>query len=115
MPVDALQPGRVQADLAGLSWRPVFLINVPIGVVSLWCAGRFVPESRAPRSHRLDLRGAVVLVVALTLLIVPLVEGRQLGWPVWSWLCLVAVVPATAGVVRAQRGTVRAGGDPLVE
>ncbi|GAA4862344.1 MFS transporter [Saccharopolyspora rosea] len=105
----------VEADLAGLSWRPVFLINVPIGLVSLWCAGKFVPESRAPRSHRLDLRGAVVLAVALTLLIVPLVQGRQLGWPAWSWLCLVAVVPATAGFVRAQRATVRAGGDPLVD
>src|SRR5437016_194388 len=48
----------VQADIAGLSWRPVFLINVPIGIVTLWCAPRLVPESRGDQPHRPDLRVA---------------------------------------------------------
>ncbi|WP_028925235.1 DHA2 family efflux MFS transporter permease subunit [Pseudonocardia acaciae] len=105
----------VQADLAGLSWRPVFLINVPIGVLALYCARRFVPESRAEHARRLDLAGALVLASVLALLVVPLVQGRELGWPPWSVLCLLVVPVGGAGFVALQRRTARAGGEPLVD
>ncbi|MGY5123991.1 hypothetical protein [Streptomyces nigrescens] len=61
----------IAADLFGSSWRPVFWVNVPVGVVTLLLAARFVPESRAPRARRLDVPGAVVLTVALSLLVSP--------------------------------------------
>ena len=80
----------IAADLFGTSWRPVFWVNVPVGLLTLLLAGRFVPESRAPEARRLDLPGAVVLTVALSLLVVPLVEGRAYGWPLWAWLGLAA-------------------------
>ncbi|MBO0875295.1 MAG: MFS transporter, partial [Pseudonocardia sp.] len=105
----------VQADLAGLSWRPVFLINVPIGLAVLCCARRLIPESRSEHARRLDLVGAVVLAGVLALLVVPLVEGRELGWPAWSLVCLLAVLPSAAGFLALQRLTARAGNEPLVD
>ncbi len=104
----------IAADLFGSTWRPVFWVNVPIGVVTLLLAGLFVPESRAPRARRLDLRGAVVLTVALFLLVMPLVEGRSSGWPPWTWLGLAACVPAFAAFGLVERRVDAAGGAPLV-
>src|SRR5258705_277155 len=75
----------VQTDVAGLGWRGCFLINVPIGLAALAATPRLVPESRAPRRARIDLPGAAVLALGLTAVLLPLIEGRQHGWPAWTW------------------------------
>lgn len=80
----------ISANLFGTSWRPVFLVNVPIGLITLALAARLVPETRAPQAARLDLVGAASLTVALSMLVVPLIWGRQAGWPAWVWLSLNA-------------------------
>ena len=80
----------VQADVAGLGWRSCFLINVPIGLAALALAPRVVPESRAGRSSRLDVAGTVLVTAGLTAIVLPLVEGRQHGWPLWTWVSLGA-------------------------
>jgi len=78
----------IRADIAGLDWRACFLINVPIGIAALAVMSRLLPESRTGDGGTLDLRGAALLTLALTALLVPLIDGREQGWPVWSWLCL---------------------------
>ena len=81
----------VSADLFGTGWRPVFLVNVPIGLILLVLAPRVLPKDRrgAPERRRgLDLPGLSVLAAAVTLFTVPLVLGQQEGWPVWGWVCL---------------------------
>jgi MFS family permease len=78
----------VQADIAGLGWRSCFLINVPIGLVALCHRARAVPESRVEGAHRLDLVGTALITLGLVDIVLPLVEGRQHGWPAWTWLCL---------------------------
>ncbi|REK84960.1 MFS transporter [Streptomyces inhibens] len=105
----------ISADLFGSSWRPVFWVNVPVGLVTLLLAGLFVPETRAPEARRLDLPGAVVLTVALFLLVVPLVEGRSYGWPLWTWLSLAGSVLAFAAFGAVERRVDAAGGAPLVQ
>jgi EmrB/QacA subfamily drug resistance transporter len=80
----------VQTDVAGLGWRGCFLINVPIGLAALAVTPRLVPESRAPRRARIDLVGVVVLALGLTAVLLPLIEGRQHGWPLWTWISLGA-------------------------
>ena len=75
----------VDADVAGLGWRSCFLINVPIGLVALALAPRLVPESRAERRARLDVAGAAILAIGLTAVLLPLIQGRELGWPAWTW------------------------------
>ncbi|GAA3037823.1 MFS transporter [Streptosporangium longisporum] len=80
----------VSADLFGSSWRPVFLVNVPIGVVLLVLGARLLPAGGPSRHRALDLPGLVTLSAAVGLLVVPLVLGHERGWPLWSLAALVA-------------------------
>ncbi|MYT31957.1 MULTISPECIES: MFS transporter [unclassified Streptomyces] len=104
----------VSADLFGSSWRPIFWVNVPVGLVALVLTARHVPETRAPEARRLDLPGAGVLTLALGLLIVPLVEGRAAGWPRWAWCSLAASVLAFVAFAFVERRVDASGGAPLV-
>ncbi|WP_053925951.1 MFS transporter [Streptomyces chattanoogensis] len=104
----------LSADLFGSSWRSVFWVNVPIGLATLALALLRVPESRAPEARRLDLPGALVLTVALFLLVVPLVEGRSYGWPLWTWLSLAGSALAFAAFALVERRVAASGGAPLV-
>jgi EmrB/QacA subfamily drug resistance transporter len=105
----------VETDVAGLGWRSCFLINVPIGLVALALAPRLVPESRAERRKRLDVVGAAVVAVGLTAVLLPLIEGRELGWPAWTWASLAAAPLVLSAFVRRQRRLAGNGGDPLLE
>jgi MFS family permease len=104
----------VQADIAGLSWRPIFLVNVPIGIAVLALTRRFVPATRSPHPASVDLPGTVLLGVAIVALLVPLTEGRVLHWPTWIWLLLVVSAVAAITMVIVERRTERAGRTPLV-
>jgi EmrB/QacA subfamily drug resistance transporter len=104
----------IAADVFGSGWRPVFWINVPIGLATvLFAAGR-LPESTVAQARRLDLRGVVVLCAALFLLTFPLIQGHQAGWPRWAWLCLAASAPCLAAFVLVERRIEARSGDPLV-
>ena len=105
----------VQADIAGLGWRPIFLVNVPVGAVALWAAARLLPESRAGGRPTLDGGGIALGSAALLLLVYPLVEGREAGWPAWAFGALALSVPAFAAFVLFERGTLRRGLVPLVD
>ena len=76
----------IRADLFGLGWRACFLINVPIGVTVLFMARRVIAESRLGRAVRLDVGGTVLVAFALVATLLPLIEGRERGWPLWTWL-----------------------------
>ena len=94
----------VQADIAGLGWRSCFLINLPIGLAALAAAPRVLPESRNEQAGRLDLAGTVLVTAGLTAIVLPLVEGRQHGWPAWTWISLALAPLILFGFVRHQRG-----------
>src|SRR5215831_505665 len=104
----------IQADPAGLGWRTVFLINIPIGIAGLVLAPRLVPESRADGTPGLDLTGAALVTVALTAIVLPLIEGRSHGWPTWTWATLAASPFLLYGFASHQRRLGRRGGDPLL-
>jgi MFS family permease len=103
----------VSADLAGTGWRPIFLVNVPVGLAAL-AASRVVPESRAAGASRVDLRGAVLLAATLLALLVPLATGREAGWPAWCWASFAAVPVLGALFWADQRRTEHRGGNPLL-
>ncbi|MFC7406679.1 MFS transporter [Georgenia alba] len=76
-------------DLLGLSWRPVFLINVPTGLFVLVVGRRCLPGSTAGERVRLDLPGVALLTLAMTAVTLPLIFGQEHGWPAWTWVLLV--------------------------
>lgn len=104
----------VSADLFGTGWRPVFLVNVPIGVVLLVWAGRNLPADRGQRSRSLDPGGVVTLSAAVLLLVLPLVLGHEEGWPAWCWISLAASVLAFGVFVVVERRVGARGGAPLI-
>src|SRR4051794_29620026 len=104
----------VDADLAGQGWRPIFLVNVPIGLVAFALALRLVPDSRSLRAARVDVPGTALLGAAVLALLVPLSEGRALGWPTWSWVLLATSPVFLAGLVAVGLRHERHGRLPLV-
>ena len=104
----------IQHDLFGLGWRPIFLINVPVGIIAVAASAVLVRESRAPRPPKLDPVGVGLISAALLLLLYPLVEGRQLGWPAWTFASMAAAVPVLAAFVGYERVKARRDGSPLV-
>ncbi|NIJ14492.1 MFS family permease [Saccharomonospora amisosensis] len=103
----------VAADIAGLGWRPIFLVNVPIGLLGL-LATRSVPESRSRDPLRVDLAGTALLGAALLCLLIPLTEGRALGWPAWTPASLAAVPLLLVALAVTQRRAERSGRVPLL-
>jgi MFS family permease len=99
---------------AGLGWRAIFWVNVPIGLVGLLLV-RLIPAIPASRSRRFDLVGVVLLSAGLVAVVLPLVDGRAQGWPTWSWTCL-ALAPVILAVFAAyQSRLARRGRAPLLD
>jgi MFS family permease len=105
----------VQTDVAGLGWRGCFLINVPIGLAALALTPRVVPESRAEGRTRLDVIGAAALALGLVAILLPLIEGRQHGWPAWTWISLGAAPVILGGFVARQARLRRRGEAALLD
>jgi EmrB/QacA subfamily drug resistance transporter len=102
-------------DLFGWGWRTLFLINLPIGGTALWIASRTLREARSSHPPTLDISGVLLATLALSLLLIPLVEGYERGWPPWSLAMLALSVPAALAFAQHERNTRRRGRDPLVD
>jgi MFS family permease len=104
----------IRTDLGGLGWRTIFWINVPLGVAALLASPRLVPESRASQGSRFDLAGVALITACLVAVVLPLVDGRQEGWPAWSWIALGSSVPLAIAFTAHQRRKAARGGVPLL-
>ncbi|WP_441246140.1 MFS transporter [Kitasatospora sp. McL0602] len=104
----------VSANVLGLGWRPVFLVNVPIGLALLAASRRLLPALPGDSSRRFDVPGLLVLAAALGTLVVPLVLGHELGWPLWGWLMLAASVLLFGLFGLVERRISARGGQPLI-
>jgi MFS family permease len=104
----------ISLNIYGSSWRPVFLVNVPVGAALLALGPIRLPADNGRARERLDVMGVATLTVASLLLAVPLMLGRDQGWPGWIFLLLVACVPAFALFVAVERRVASAGGHPLL-
>ncbi|ASL48773.1 Multidrug resistance protein Stp (plasmid) [Burkholderia sp. AD24] len=99
----------------GLAWQAIFLINVPIGLVAFIGSHFFLGDSRADHAQRLDVGGVIGMSATLGLLVYPLIEGRETGWPAWIILMLVASPLALLIFIWYERRLTRRGGSPLVD
>ncbi|MGN6485504.1 MAG: MFS transporter [Thermomicrobiales bacterium] len=104
----------IAADINGLEWEPIFLINIPIGVVAMIMALRVLKQTFG-RGGSLDLVGIFLVSAAVLLLTVPLIEGRPEGWPLWTWLSMGASVVVLAVFAWWERRRIDANEAPLVD
>jgi MFS family permease len=99
----------------GYTWQAIFLVNLPVGAVTLCVAAWALPKLERSPGVRLDLPGVVTLTTALVLLIYPLTVGREQGWPLWTVLCMAASVPILLLFVFLEIRLSARGGTPLLE
>ncbi|MBI1759665.1 MAG: MFS transporter [Actinobacteria bacterium] len=101
-------------NLFDLGWRVIFLVNVPIGILSLVAAKWLLPEGVSATRPKLDPLGVIGISGGLGLALVPLVLGRTVGWPVWTWISLAAAGPVLVLTLLWERALIGRGGQPLL-
>lgn len=102
-------------NLFGLEWRPIFLINLPVGVLAWLLGRRFITESKAPKALKLDLVGVALVTLGLLMLLYPLTRGRELGWPLWGYVCMAGALAVFAALVSYEKRKGARDGSPLIE
>jgi EmrB/QacA subfamily drug resistance transporter len=101
----------ITANWFDSGWRMIFFINVPLGILAVIGAVRFMPELKTPGASRLDAAGVILVSLASGLLIYPLVQGRELGWPAWSIAMMISSVLVFALFGRRERRS----GNPVID
>jgi EmrB/QacA subfamily drug resistance transporter len=105
----------LEGDVFGLGWRVIFLVNVPVGLLSAAFAYRLLPTLKPATRPKLDPLGAIGVSVSLALALIPLVLGRTEGWPVWTWVSLAGAGPLMALTLWWEHRLTRRNGQPLLE
>ena len=105
----------VDWNLFGLDWRIIFLINVPVGIAGAIYGAKVIRESKASSALRLDGFGLLLITLGVVMFIYPLLQGRELGWPVEGFVSMGLSVPVLVGFVLWQRRRISNGSSPLVE
>src|SRR6516165_2740717 len=103
----------ISANLFGSTWRPIFLVNVPVGIAVL-LFGRLLPDGRGRPGRTLDVPGLLVLTPAVFALVLPLVLGQPLGWPAWGWALLAASIAGFSLLGVVERRVEARGGQPIL-
>jgi EmrB/QacA subfamily drug resistance transporter len=104
----------VDADLFGTDWRLVFLVNLPLGIAAIAGALLVLPESGRGMVRTLDGVGAALVALAAGLLLYPLIQGRDAGWPAWMFGMMAASVVLLGVLGWHERRRERARVDPLI-
>lgn len=104
----------ITSNIFGLGWRSVFLVNIPIGFLTLIATFLLIRETPKDKEHHLDLVGVAILTVGLILLVYPLIEGHDIGWPLWTFISLILSIPVLIAFVFYEAWLTTKGGAPLV-
>jgi EmrB/QacA subfamily drug resistance transporter len=105
----------IDGNIASTGWRAVFLVNIPIGIVNIALAWKYLPKRASDHSINIDLLGSILIVVASGLLLLPLIQGQESGWPLWTFLSLGASVVGFAIFTVQQRWVISRKRTPLVD
>ncbi len=105
----------ITVDLAGLGWRAIFLVNVPVGALAGILAWRMLPNPQRRQRPGLDPLGAIGAAATVAAVLVPLTVGRSDGWPAWTWVCMAGAIPLAAATFAWQRHLTEVGGTPLMD
>lgn len=75
----------IGANLGGLDWRPIFLVNIPFGILAVVAGWYLIPRTPGHPTLKNDFVGIALFATATVAMVYPLVEGREFGWPAWAW------------------------------
>jgi MFS family permease len=101
----------IDANLFGLSWRPMFLINIVLGVAGLVFGSRLLPRDRGDDSVRIDFAGSALLAGTMLGLLFGLIEGSSSGWTALPIAAMAFGLACFAGFCQRQR----IAADPLIK
>ncbi|MEO8668385.1 MAG: MFS transporter [Bauldia sp.] len=104
----------IAGNLWGFEWRTIFLVNLPVGVVSFALAVIYMPDAKSPHPLRLDLVGVGLALLAMLLLMYPLIQGRELDWPAWTLIAIATSLPVFVLFGFSQVWKDKRDGSPLV-
>jgi EmrB/QacA subfamily drug resistance transporter len=104
----------IEGNPLGLEWRSVFLVNIPVGLVALAMAVKYLPNSKSPHPLKLDWIGMGLVTAALFTLLFPVVQGREQGWPVWGFGMMALSAPLLVAFLRYERYKTKKDGSPLM-
>ncbi|QJB32229.1 MFS transporter [Chitinophaga oryzae] len=104
----------LKAGLFGWSWQSVFMINIPVGVITTIAGWFILKENRPPVRQQPDIPGMLLITAGLLLFIYPLIMGREARWPAWIFGCLLASAAAAVCFVYTERYVLRRGRTPLI-
>jgi EmrB/QacA subfamily drug resistance transporter len=104
----------ISGNLWGSGWRAIFLINLPVGIGAIALGWIFLPNARSPHPLKLDLLGVTLILLAMLMLMYPLIQGRELDWPNWTFISIAASSAVFALFGWSQVAKDRRDGSPLV-
>ena len=105
----------LDVNLFGWGWRTIFFINVPIGIIAVALAARWLPKHEPTHRPKLDPIGAIGISLALALVLVPITLGRTEGWPLWTFASLAAAVPVLLATLRYENRLHARDGQPVLD
>lgn len=80
----------VSANLFGMQWQPIFLVNIPIGIAAVVAGWYLIPRLPGHATLRNDYVGIVLFGAGILAVVFPIIEGRAYGWPVWAFAMIAA-------------------------
>jgi MFS family permease len=104
----------LQLNVFELSWRAIFLVNLPVSLSAVPLAIKLLPESKSPHSSRIDFLGVPLIIGALFALVLPLVIGRELNWPLWVLPSFAVFLAASITFILYEIKLDKNGGSPLL-
>ena len=104
----------IHADVLGLDWRPIFLINLPLGLACIAAGRILIPDIKGNPTLKNDWTGIAIAAIAIFCLVFPLIEGRGFGWPAWCFAMMGLFVVFGLGFLWWERRQHARGGAELV-
>jgi EmrB/QacA subfamily drug resistance transporter len=105
----------IDGDIASTGWRAVFLVNIPIGIINLALAWKYLPKKASDHSIKIDLLGSFIIIVSSGLLLLPLIQGQEAGWPAWTFVSFAISFLGFAIFTLQQRWVISRNRTPLVD
>ena len=104
----------ITSNAGGYGWRTIFLVNLPVGIVGVILAAIYMPKAKSPHPLHLDFVGVGLILLAMLMLMYPLIEGRELDWPWWTFAAMAGSVVVFVLFAFSQVWKERKDGSPLV-